>query len=81
MIQKLDKEGFVLYEKHRGVILTSEGEEVAKEVKKRHETLAKFVEFVQNAPHDPKWLEHFEHYVKTGEHLECDKENILKVLR
>ncbi|MDF2954872.1 MAG: Mn-dependent transcriptional regulator MntR [Candidatus Alkanophagales archaeon MCA70_species_2] len=33
------------------------------------ERLTKFVEFVQNAPQqNPEWLEHFEHYVKTGEH-------------
>ena len=32
------------------------------------ERFTKFVEFVQNAPQDPEWLEHFEHYVKTGEH-------------
>ncbi|MDI6639269.1 MAG: transcriptional regulator MntR [Methanocellales archaeon] len=33
--------------------------------------LAKFVEFVHEMAHHPTWLKHFEHYVKTGEHLEC----------
>jgi len=105
MLQKLDKEGFIIYEKYRGIKLTSKGEEIAKSVKKRHEILArfleilgvereiaeedacsiehsvhpetmerlsKFVEFVSSAPKDPKWLEHFEHYVRTGEHPECE---------
>ncbi|MHC1587573.1 MAG: transcriptional regulator MntR [Candidatus Syntropharchaeia archaeon] len=105
MLQKLDKEGFIIYEKYRGIKLTSKGEEIAKSVKKRHEILArfleilgvereiaeenacsiehsvhpetmerlsKFVEFVSSAPKDPKWLKHFEHYVRTGEHPECE---------
>ena len=35
------------------------------------ERLTKFVEFVQNSPNNPRWLEHFEHYAKTGE-FRCD---------
>ena len=33
--------------------------------------LAKFVDFVHEMSHHPTWLKHFEHYVKTGKHLEC----------
>lgn len=36
--------------------------------------LRKFVEFVQRAPKEPEWLEHYKHFVKTGEHLECEPE-------
>jgi len=36
--------------------------------------LRKFVEFVQKAPKKPEWLEHYKHFVKTGEHLECEPE-------
>lgn len=34
--------------------------------------LNKFVEFVREAPQDPKWLEHFKHFYKTGERLRCE---------
>lgn len=34
--------------------------------------LHKFVEFVRSAPQDPKWLEHFKLFSKTGERPECD---------
>lgn len=34
--------------------------------------LHKFVEFVKSAPQDPKWLEHFKLFCKTGERPECD---------
>ena len=36
--------------------------------------LNKFVEFVREAPQDPRWLEHFKHYCKTGERRICSKE-------
>ena len=31
------------------------------------ERLTKFVEFVENMPKHPRWLDHFEEYIKTGE--------------
>jgi DtxR family Mn-dependent transcriptional regulator len=36
--------------------------------------LVKFVEFVQKSPKEPKLLEHFKRYIKTGKHLQCDKQ-------
>ncbi len=33
--------------------------------------LSKFVDFVHEMSHHPTWLKHFEHYVKTGNHVEC----------
>ena len=36
------------------------------------EKLVKFVGFVSSAPKKPKWLRHYEHYCKTGEHL-CEE--------
>ncbi len=33
--------------------------------------LNKFVEFVRDAPQDPRWLEHFKHFCKTGKRLRC----------
>jgi DtxR family Mn-dependent transcriptional regulator len=40
------------------------------------EYLTKFVEFVQSSPQDPRWLDHFKYYRKTGTHKICEKEMI-----
>ncbi len=40
MIQRLDADGLVVYERYRGVVLTAEGRVIAEEVVKRHEVLA-----------------------------------------
>lgn len=32
------------------------------------EQFSKLVEFVENAPHYPKWLKNFKHYCETGEY-------------
>lgn len=37
------------------------------------EKLSKFVEFVQNEPKSPYWLEHFKHFEKTGRYPKCCK--------
>ena len=42
MIQRMDAEGLVDYEKYRGVILTPAGEEIVREIVRRHESLAEF---------------------------------------
>ena len=42
MIQRMDAEGLVSYEKYRGVVLTSEGEEIARAIINRHESLTEF---------------------------------------
>lgn len=33
--------------------------------------LEKFVEFVRDSPRDPRWMEHFKLYLKTGERIGC----------
>jgi len=33
--------------------------------------LEKFVEFIQNSPQKPKWMEHFNYYTKTGKRKMC----------
>lgn len=43
MIQRLDMEGLVVYEKYRGVVLTADGQDIAEEVVKRHEVLARLL--------------------------------------
>ncbi len=39
---------------------------------KTMDRLEKFVEFINDAPKNPKWIEHFEHYLETGERMECE---------
>jgi Mn-dependent DtxR family transcriptional regulator len=43
MVQKLDAEGFVKYEKYRGMVLTSSGLEVARRIAHRHQLLTDFL--------------------------------------
>lgn len=43
MIQKLDAEGFVIYERYRGVVLTEEGRKVGAEIARRHEVLTRLL--------------------------------------
>jgi len=43
MIQRLDAEGLVKYEKYRGMVLTSAGEAVAARIAHRHELLTAFL--------------------------------------
>lgn len=44
MIQRLDADGLVNYEKYRGVVLTDGGEEIARAIIRRHEELTTFLE-------------------------------------
>ncbi|MBE7537213.1 MAG: transcriptional regulator MntR [Opitutaceae bacterium] len=62
MIQRLDAEGLVKYEKYRGMVLTSAGEAVATRIAHRHELLTTFLRQL-NLPeavieHDVEGLEH-----------------------
>ncbi len=43
MIKRLDGDGLVVYEKYRGVVLTAAGKNIAEEVVKRHEVLARLL--------------------------------------
>lgn len=62
MMKKLDRMGFVAYEKYGAVTLTSQGEEIARAVVKRHETFKKFLEIIlvpkEIALKDSHLLEH-----------------------
>lgn len=46
MIQKLDKENYVLYEKYRGFVLTDKGNKIGKRLVFRHELLEEFLEII-----------------------------------
>ena len=62
MVQRLDAEGLVKYEKYRGMVLTSAGEEVAARIAHRHELLTNFLTLLgldkQVVDHDVEGMEH-----------------------
>jgi len=105
MLRKLEKEGYLEYERYEGVRLTNSGKNIAKNLMESHETIAdfleiigvekeqaeldacelehlisnktlrklkKFIEFIDDAPDKPKWIEHYRHYLKTGERKKCE---------
>jgi Mn-dependent DtxR family transcriptional regulator len=43
MIQKLDAEGYLVYERYRGVVLTQEGRKIGQEIARRHEVLTRLL--------------------------------------
>ena len=65
MVKKLHKMGLVHYEKYGGIRLTKKGMEIAKAIKKRHETFRKFLEIIlvpeDIALRDAHVLEHMLH--------------------
>ena len=105
MLRKLEKEGYLEYERYEGVRLTDSGKNIAKNLMESHETIAdfleiiglekeqaeldacelehliskktlrklkKFIEFIDDAPDEPRWIEHYRHYLKTGERKKCE---------
>lgn len=43
MIQKLDAEGYLVYERYRGVVLTDAGRKVGSEIARKHEVLTRLL--------------------------------------
>jgi Mn-dependent DtxR family transcriptional regulator len=43
MIQRLDGEGYVVYERYRGVIMTESGRKIGQEIARRHEVLTRLL--------------------------------------
>jgi len=62
MVQKLDKDNFVNYEKYRGFVLTEKGEKIGKKLVFRHELLEDFLEIIgvekENIYDDVEGIEH-----------------------
>ena len=62
MMKKLDQMGLAIYEKYGAVTLTSQGQEIARTIRKRHETFKKFLEIIlvpkETALKDAHMLEH-----------------------
>src|SRR5690606_26364501 len=62
MIQKLDKDHYLIYEKYRGLILTAKGKNMGKRLKERHHLLEEFLETIgvhdDNIYKDVEGIEH-----------------------
>jgi len=62
MVQRLDAEGLLKYEKYRGLILTAAGERVARSIAHRHKLLTDFLKILGLSDrviyHDVEGMEH-----------------------
>ncbi|MNO54411.1 Transcriptional regulator MntR [compost metagenome] len=64
MIQKLDKDEYLIYEKYRGLVLTSKGKKVGKRLVDRHQLLEEFLELIGVDPdHIYADVEGIEHHL------------------
>ncbi|HEX6989746.1 MAG TPA: transcriptional regulator MntR [Bacillota bacterium] len=43
MVQKLDEQRYVVYERYRGLVLTARGEQIGRQMRRRHRTLEQFL--------------------------------------
>ncbi|PAV29089.1 manganese transport transcriptional regulator [Virgibacillus profundi] len=62
MVQKLDKDEYLNYEKYRGLILTEKGKKIGERLVFRHELLEQFLEIIgveeENIYEDVEGIEH-----------------------
>lgn len=62
MIQRLDSEGLLKYEKYRGLVLTTAGEKLARNISHRHHLLTDFLKLLgledEVIYHDVEGMEH-----------------------
>ncbi|GAK39890.1 transcriptional regulator MntR [Paenibacillus urinalis] len=62
MIQKLDKDEYLIYEKYRGLVLTPKGKKIGKRLMDRHELLEEFLTMIgvknENIYTDVEGIEH-----------------------
>ena len=62
MVQKLDKDEYLIYEKYRGLVLTSKGKKIGKRLVYRHELLEQFLRIIgvdeSNIYEDVEGIEH-----------------------
>jgi Mn-dependent DtxR family transcriptional regulator len=64
MIQKLDKDEYLIYEKYRGLVLTSKGKKVGKRLVDRHQLLEEFLGLIGvQQEHIYKDVEGIEHHL------------------
>lgn len=62
MVQKLDKDEYLVYEKYRGLVLTAKGKKIGKRLVDRHELLEQFLRIIgvdeENIYNDVEGIEH-----------------------
>lgn len=62
MVQKLDKDEYLVYEKYRGLILTPKGKKIGKRLVFRHDLLEQFLRIIgvdeENIYNDVEGIEH-----------------------
>ncbi len=62
MVQRLDSDGLLKYEKYRGLVLTPAGEALARKIARRHELLTEFLQLLgleqRVIDHDVEGMEH-----------------------
>ena len=62
MVQRLDADGLLKYEKYRGLVLTTAGETLARNIARRHELLTEFLGLLgldqRVIDHDVEGMEH-----------------------
>jgi Mn-dependent DtxR family transcriptional regulator len=62
MVQRLDGDGLLKYEKYRGLVLTAAGETLARNITRRHQLLTDFLSLLrldkQVIHHDVEGMEH-----------------------
>ena len=62
MVQKLDQEDYLIYEKYRGLILTTKGKKIGKRLVYRHELLENLLRIIgvkeENIYNDVEGIEH-----------------------
>lgn len=62
MVQKLDQNKYLVYEKYRGLILTSKGKKIGKRLVDRHHLLEEFLQMIgvneENIYNDVEGIEH-----------------------
>ncbi|MFK7695416.1 transcriptional regulator MntR [Paenibacillus sp. HJGM_3] len=62
MIQKLDKDHYLIYERYRGLVLTSKGKKMGKRLVERHHLLESFLKIIgvqeDNIYKDVEGIEH-----------------------
>jgi Mn-dependent DtxR family transcriptional regulator len=89
MIQRLDTEGLVVYERYRGVVLTEAGQKVGEEIARRHEVLTRLLAgFGLDPATVHQDVEGMEHHISRPtlevltllmEELECDAKLLSKL--
>ena len=67
MVQKLGEDGYLKYEKYRGLVLTDKGREVARAIQNRHITLSRFFSlFGLDAETQRRDIEGIEHHLSPA---------------